>query len=134
MRRLFCSENGAVAVEFALLGWLVLFFILGIIDIGRYEMAADALESGVKRAARVGMVSSIESDTPASAASLQAIVDAAILSGELPEVEVTWTNNRNAVGETVTVTAVQDFKYLTPFLSDLGVDNISRTASAPIVN
>jgi hypothetical protein len=76
----------------------------------------------------------VDSDTPASAASLEAIVDAAILSGDLPEVKVSWTNNRNAVGETVTVTAVQDFKYLTPFLSDLAVDNISRTASAPVVN
>ena len=74
MRRLLRSESGVTALEFALVSPLVLFTAMALFDLGRYAMASDTLDTAVKRAARVAIVSSDTSGQTTDEAALKAIV------------------------------------------------------------
>lgn len=133
--RLARDEAGASAAEFALVAPLLLFSILGLFDLGRLALQADALDTAVNRASRVAIVSSAEAASPADEASLMALViQHAAPIGATPEVSVSWGGEGNVVGETVTITATQATQYFSPFLSLVAPAETRARVSRVIVN
>ena len=134
MRRLLRSESGVTALEFALVSPLVLFTAMALFDLGRYAMASDTLDTAVKRAARVAIVSSDTSGQTTDEAALKAIVSGKASPIEAaPTVRVSWSSNKNEVGNTVTITATQAFNYISPFLENVAPTTITATTSMEVV-
>lgn len=136
MRRFFQNNDGTSAVEFALIAPLFIFFMMAIIDLARFSLLADSIETGVLEGARAAMVSSDNSAQPASVSSISGIVTGA---SRVPDpaalsVSVTWQGNSNTVGSVVTVTASYDFDYMTPeFFMSFAPQTITKTRSLIIV-
>lgn len=130
------DRRGVAAIEFALCVPLLIFFMLALIDLGRFAMLSDSMATGVSRAARTAMVGSTDSSAPASAASIRAIV---LESASVPDVSqmavtVSWKNNQNVVGSTVTITASYPFRYFTPeFFVMLAPRTVTRQQTLTIV-
>src|SRR5690606_34434134 len=53
LKRLQRDERGATAIEFALIGGALIFFVLSIIGLGLYFMTGSSLQHGVQTAARI---------------------------------------------------------------------------------
>ena len=104
------GEDGAAAVEFAIVSTILFMIVFGIIEFGRtysqYEVLQGAAREGARRAAVGASVSAIQ----------QAVTQAAdpYTLTNTPAVDHTCTED--TVGQPVTVSWTQDFQISIPFL------------------
>ncbi|NHK27496.1 pilus assembly protein [Parvularcula flava] len=129
--------RGVSAVEFAMVAPVLIFFMMAIIDLGRFAMLADSMETAVLQGARTAMVASNDSDSPATTQSISTVVKdiARVADEDALTVNVSWQNNSNTVGSVVTVSASYDFDYMTPeFFMSLAPQTVTKSQSLTIVN
>ena len=129
--------RGVSAVEFAMVAPVLIFFMMAIIDLGRFAMLADSMETAVLQGARTAMVASTDSDSPATTQSISTVVKniARVADEDALTVNVSWQNNSNTVGSVVTVSASYDFDYMTPeFFISLAPQTVTKSQSLTIVN
>lgn len=124
------DRRGASAVEFAFVAPVLLFFTVGVMDVGRVVWLSSTLESVAADTARFAMIRGAGSDSPAS---LTDIADFAasraigIPAAELG-VDVHYSPNNNP-GASVRIELTYDFKsFLTGFI-DFGPLRLQGIAS-----
>ncbi|GGD02235.1 TadE/TadG family type IV pilus assembly protein [Aquisalinus flavus] len=135
--RILSDSRGASAVEFAMTAPLLIFFMMAIIDLGRFAMLADSIETAVLQGARTAMVASDASESPATVQSISAAVrdSTRVADEDALVVSVNWQNNSNSVGSVVTVSASYEFDYMTPeFFMSLAPQTVTKSQSLTIVN
>lgn len=116
---------------------VLIFFMMAIIDLGRFAMLADSMDTAVLQGARTAMVGSNDSDSPATTQSISTIVKdiARVSNADALTVNVSWQNNANSVGSVVTVSASYEFDYMTPeFFMSLAPQTVTKSQSLTIVN
>jgi Flp pilus assembly protein TadG len=128
------NRNGAVAVEFGLVITAFLTVALGIVEIGRYAMMQQALIESVHTGGRYAMVHGSNSTAPATAASLESLVqnNSSVLKPTLVSVTVTFSPN-NSPGSTISIVATYPW---TPFIQllTLSAATIKATSITTILN
>lgn len=126
--------RGSSAVEFAFVAPIVLFFTVGVLDVGRVVWFSATLESAASDTARFAMLRGADSNTPASAAEITAYATGqatGIPAGGL-DVNVNWTPNNNP-GGSVKITLTHNFQsYLIGFI-DFGPFLLKGTASRVVL-
>lgn len=126
--------RGASAVEFAFVAPLVLFFTVGVLDVGRVVWFSATLESVASDTARFAMLRGADSDTPASEADIAAFATdhaTGIPAGGL-DVNINWTPNNNP-GGSVKITLTHNFQsYLVGFIN-FGPFLLKGTASRVVL-
>jgi Flp pilus assembly protein TadG len=131
--RFFCRDtSGAPAVEFAISSLVFLTMLLGVAEIARYVADKQDLMSAVHTTGRYAIVHGSSSSTPASAATLQAMVGSKLVlinSGAITA-SATFSPNNNP-GSTITITASYTWKPLVPMLPSA---TITATSAATILN
>jgi len=112
------SERGNVAAEVALALPVLLFALLGIVDMGRGVAAKAALGSAARAATRYAAVRSVTSGDPATADKIRAYLRGNVSGGidpDLIQINAVWepTNTR---GSMVQVSVNYDFVPVMPFI------------------
>lgn len=119
-------NRGSVVAEVAMALPVMMFAMLGLVDIGRGIAAKAALGHAARLATRYASVRSSTSGSPATATTVQDFLREHIegLDPESVTVATTWepTNNR---GSTVQVAVSYDFELAMPFIP---VDTISLSS------
>ena len=131
------DTRGVSAVEMAMIAPVLIFFMMAILDLGRFAMMADSIDAAVLQGARTAMVASSDSESPATADSISTVVKnlSRVPDEDALIVNVTWENGSNTVGSVVTVTASYEFDYMTPeFFMALAPQTVTKTQSLTIVN
>ncbi len=128
------NRHGAAAVEFALLLAPFLMVTFGIIELGIYGMEQQALLESVHAGVRYAVVHGAKSTSPATAASLQTMVQngSSALTPSLVSVTVTFSPN-NSPGSTVKIVATYPWSSVVPLLK-LSSATITATSVATILN
>jgi Flp pilus assembly protein TadG len=125
----FCRDDGAAAVEFALVLPLVLVLVFGIIDMGRLLFTANSLTSAVREGARFAAV-----QTDPSSEDVYARISAQMNAAVSPAVPAGKVNlARDDVARTVTVSINEyEFAPITPFAGLVGLGTIRLSPSATL--
>ena len=123
------NEDGAVAVEFALVVPVFLMMVFGIVDLGRAYYTLNYLVSAAREGARYASMLTDPSATPDSVRLAVQNAGIGLGSGAIPSNQVGVTVDRTL--NTVTVT-IQNypFKLITPFASTVGASTILLSKSA----
>jgi Flp pilus assembly protein TadG len=128
------DTSGAPAVEFAISSLVFLTILLGVAEIARYVADRQDLTSAVRAASRYAAVHGSDSDAPATAASLQAMVGSKLVLINAGAVTATARfSPNNKPGSQVTITASYTWKPLVPLLH-LPNTTITATSASRIVN
>jgi Flp pilus assembly protein TadG len=134
MRDFFRNTRGAAGVEFALLG--VVFFAAfgGVAEVARYVADQQDIMHAVHTTGRYAIVHGANSTSPATAASLQAMVasNLVLVSSSGVNTTVSFSSN-NTPGSTVTITASYTWLPIVPLVG-LPKATITATSSATILN
>ena len=129
MRRALAADRRSVAaVEFALVGMILLMLIFGIIELGQVAAAQSALDRGVEAAARWAAVNSA-GDTAAAVAQQFTAAVQPVLGGvnPAPAVAVTFSGGAATIGGTVRVSASYTWTPATgmaPFAATLAAQTV----------
>lgn len=138
MTKLFPSlardRNGAAAVEFAFVTPAFLLVIFGIIEFGSFGSSQQALTEAVHEGARYAVVHGSKSSSPATASSLESLVQnsSSALTPNSVSVTVTFSPN-NSPGSTVTIIATYPWSSAVPLLN-LPSTTLTAKAVATILN
>jgi Flp pilus assembly protein TadG len=125
------DKSGAPAVEFAISSLVFLFILLGVAEIARYAADRQDLISAVHAASRYAVVHGSDSNAPATAAALQAMVGSKLVLINANAITTTATfSPDNKPGSQVTITASYTWKPLVPLLHLPNTTITATTASA----
>ncbi|MFP5219097.1 MAG: TadE/TadG family type IV pilus assembly protein [Actinomycetes bacterium] len=124
MPRIGRSDDGAAAVEMALVLPVLLLVLCGIIDFGRAYNAKVTLTHAAREGVRVWALTA-PSDPATASANAEATTQAAATG--LTGVTVT-TPADCTFGTATTLTATADFSYITPLIADLAPGTTTLTA------
>ena len=106
------SRRGAVMVEFSLT-WVLFFLItvVAVMDFGRAIWSYNIVAHGARHGARFAMVGGANSNTPATAAAVEAVVrkQSFILDQTKLTVNTTWVDAGKSRGSEVDVQVLYDF-------------------------
>jgi Flp pilus assembly protein TadG len=134
MRDFFRNTRGVAGVEFALLA--VVFFAAfgGVAEVARYVADQQDIMHAVHTTGRYAIVHGANSTSPATAASLQAMVasNLVLVSSSGVNTTVSFAPN-NTPGSTVTITASYTWLPIVPLVG-LPKATITATSSATILN
>ncbi|MGD1036049.1 MAG: TadE/TadG family type IV pilus assembly protein [Roseiarcus sp.] len=136
--KLFCDlirdRRGGPATEFGVVITIFLMVVLGVIEIGSYAMTEQALIESVHDGGRYAVVHGSKSAEPATAASLQSLVqsESSVLTSTLVSVTVTFTPN-NSPGSTVSIVATYPWTPIVP-LAGFSAATITATSISTILN
>jgi len=128
------KRDGTAAIEFGLLIPAFLMVTLGIIELGRFAMTQQALSDSVYAGGRYAVVHGSKSATPATAASLQSLVqnNSTVLTPAQVSVTVTFSPN-NSPGSTVSIVGTYPWASVVPLLKLPSV-TITATSISTILN
>ncbi|WP_458094600.1 TadE/TadG family type IV pilus assembly protein [Roseomonas sp. WA12] len=118
--RILRTRRGATAVEFALVGGLLMVFMIGIIEVGRYMITREAVRSVTADAVRLATLrgSANMNSGAAPCQNLSGSLGSAVRGGpmlRLADLSVTLSDCATAGGMTsVTVTVTYPFNHLVP--------------------
>ncbi|PRY67504.1 TadE-like protein [Glaciihabitans tibetensis] len=111
---MFRSEDGAVAVEFALLLPILVAMLIGIMEFGLVYNAQITLTNAAREGVRTV---AIENDQTAARADVRAA--AVVLDPAVADADIRFTPTGTcAAGVTATVTITYDYSYLTGFFGE----------------
>jgi Flp pilus assembly protein TadG len=128
------TERGANLVEAALALLLTLTILFGIMEFGRAVWSYNTVAHAAREGARFAMVHGKASKSPATQATVQAVVRRQAI-GLLPantQVVVTWIPD-NAPGSAVKVAVTYNFSSIVPFVSS-SVMSLKGTSQMVILN
>ena len=131
-RRLVCDSSGVAAVDFALVGPAFLMLLLGIFEFGRVMHANNTLAHAVHEAGRYAMVHGADSEEPASASDIKALIKNRAIGLDPDKIVVpdpTFAPD-NEPGSTVTITASYPFDFMLPFTA---TDAVTLNAATSMV-
>jgi Flp pilus assembly protein TadG len=133
VKKLLQSNRGAAAVEFALLGPLVIMIVTMIVELGRMGLVFYSLTDSTQRAAREAMVSSTNSGRPHTMTSLQTLVRSRVTGVAANSVMVTvnYVSGSNLPGTEVVITSSVNFRPLNGLLGSTTVP--MRTQARQII-
>jgi len=128
------NRGGAAAVECGLVITMFLMVTLGVIEIGRYAMMQQALIESVHAGGRYAVVHGSKSTAPATAASLESLVQnsSSALTPSQVSVTVTFSPN-NSPGSTVSIVATYPWTPIVPLLK-LSSATLKATSITTILN
>jgi hypothetical protein len=130
------DARGGAAVEFAMIGALLLALLLGLLDLTRLGFALHQLDQAASAAARFAAVRSADSDQPASLGAIESHArDLAFGLGGAPlDVTVQFLpDGRFAPGNRVQVELAYRFAFTSGLLSIPDLE-LSRRTTMPILN
>lgn len=128
--RRFRRDDGAAAVEFALVLPLLLILVFGIIDFGRLMYTANTLTSAVREGARFASVQEVL-DFSAVQDHMQPYMSVGLGGTPLDASAITMTDGVDVSGvHNVTIGAVYDFNAITPFANLVGMGSITLSPEA----
>ena len=120
------DENGAIAVEFALILIPLVVLVFGIIEFGRFFSVYQVYQGAVREGGRYAAVRTAAGASP-SLADIQSRVDEAAepYAADLDETQITVTNPCTAAtaGEPVTVSWTQSFEINIPMVPTITLDD-----------
>ena len=113
-RALAKDSRGSAFVEFALLAPVFFLVILGIIDFGMMMWTSNTVEHAATEGARYAAVRGSDKPAPASEAQVRNYVKDQALGVALKnsDVDVSWANNSNVSGSSVTVEVTFTYSYI----------------------
>jgi len=122
-RRLVNDSSGSAAVDFAIVCPAFFMLLLGIFESGRVMHANNTLAHAVHEAGRYAIVYGAESDEPASASDIKALVKDKAMGldpGKIVVPDPTFPPD-NEPGSTVTIEASYPFNFMLPFTASVAV-------------
>ena len=133
MRRLFrglrADQRGAAAIEFAIIGPLLLTLLLGIVEMGRMFYVRESLEYATEQAARYYMVNPAATQDAVTTALRNAMAGGMGSSISTPTYTDVSSCNGNVAVTCTTITATYTFVSVASFLN-LGSPVLRATAQA----
>jgi len=124
------DEQGAIAIEFALVFPVFLLMVYGFMELGRMLFLQNMLGHAVYEAQRYAVVHGSIATTPATADTIEAevVASASALDADLLTVDVTFAPD-NAPGSTVTIDATYDFQFMTDLIPGGGFDMTANSVA-----
>ncbi|MBN4083191.1 pilus assembly protein [bacterium AH-315-B06] len=122
--------RGASAIEFAFVAPVLLFFTIGVMDVGRAVWVSSTLETVAADSARFAMIRGAGSTAPASQSDIEAYAVSlaiAVPAGQLT-VDVQWNPNNNP-GSSVRIELTHNFESFVTEFFDFGPFQLQGIAS-----
>ena len=124
--RLWMDRRGSALVEFAIVSGVFMMVLVGILDVGRYEITFQSVRAASAEAARLATVAGAQAAPSLPAGNACPMTDSALLAGigprtALPDtgsLTLTCAQSASSSGvQTVTVTATYGFRFVVPILA-----------------
>lgn len=143
LRRFWPARQGAMAVEFAIVGPIFLIMLISVIEFGRYYMLSSSLQYAVEEAGRFAMTKytrdfwADESETEVNL--VDAVKDDAEANTQTRAIDwinydfnITGTPKTGTTPSTLLITGTATFDFLIPFVPHLTI-SIQRQTEVPMI-